>query len=262
MLDELSILLTPFNTHRTIRVYTPDDYYDTNKSYPVLYMHDGKNIFRDEDAVGGVSLGLEAFLDKTSFQLIAIGIDANPSREGRVDEYCPWVNGEFSKKILGSEEKTGGKGGAYIDFIVNELKPLIDSKYRTLSDKTYMAGVSLGGLISVYAACSYPGVFSRIAGISSGFYRNQEEIEKLLYKSDLSSIERFYLDCGTEEAGDDHLVSEEFVNSNKAVTEILKSKVPNLKFQTIAEAKHNYTAFKERVPEVFSFLFSEVNATV
>ncbi|MDN4593015.1 alpha/beta hydrolase [Polycladomyces subterraneus] len=259
MLDEFSILITPFDTERTVRVYLPQSYHQIGKRFPVLYMHDGQNVFRDKDAIGGTSLGLEAYLDEIGFDLIVVGIDSNPSREGRVNEYCPWVNGEFSRKLIGDVSSLGGRGEPYVDFIVNELKPLIDNKYRTLPNKTYMAGVSLGGLISTFAACRYPEIFTKVAGISSAFYRNQEEIENLLRASDISAIELFYLDCGTEEAGEEHAISKEFVASNKAIYEILKSKVSNTKFQVVVGAEHNYKAFRKRVPKMFSFLFNRIN---
>ncbi|RIV29249.1 hypothetical protein D2Q93_01390 [Alicyclobacillaceae bacterium I2511] len=89
MLDEFSIIIPPFHAKRTIRVYLPKKYYLGEQSYPVLYMHDGKNVFRDEDAMGGVSLGLETYLDEIGIELIVIGIDANSSSEGRVNELKP-----------------------------------------------------------------------------------------------------------------------------------------------------------------------------
>ena len=256
MLETFSTFIAPFNSQRTIRVYLPRDYYHSEESYPVLYMHDGKNVFRDEDAVGGVSLGLETYLDHIGIGLIVIGIDANPSPEGRVNEFCPWANGEYSQKIIGYKQDTGGQGEFYTDFIVNELKPHIDNYYRTISDKTYIAGVSAGGLVSTYAACRYPGVFSRVAGISSGFYRNQEEIENLLRKSNLSWVDRFYLDCGTEEGKGDAEASKEFLRSNQTIYDILKSKSTNTKFLIVAGAEHNYTEFKKRIPAIIEFMFS------
>ncbi len=258
MLDEFSIPITLFNTERTIRVYLPQNYYRSKENYPVLYMHDGKNVFRDEVAIGGVSLGLESYLDQIGLKLIVVGIDANLSREKRVEEYCPWVNGEFSKTIIGNDSVLGGKGELYVDFIVNELKPFVDHKYRTFPNKTYMGGVSLGGLISTFAACRYPNIFTKVAGVSSAFYRNQEEIENLLRQSDLSSIEQFFLDCGTKEAGEEDSISTAFVNSNEAVYEILRNKVSNTKFQVVPGAKHSYEDFRKRVPEIFSFFFSEI----
>ncbi|PGY06598.1 hypothetical protein COE25_27065 [Bacillus sp. AFS031507] len=62
--------------------------------------------------------------------------------------------------------------------MVNELKRFIDNEYLTLKDRTAMAGISLGGLISTFAGCRYSHIFTTIIAISSGFYRNQEELPK------------------------------------------------------------------------------------
>lgn len=248
----ISVIL--FEQDRLVRVYLPKNYHKENKKYPVLYMHDGQNVFRDNDAIGGTSLELENYLDENGVEVIVVGIDQNS--EERINEYCPWTNGEYSKKILGQASSAGGKGIQYVDFIVNELKPFIDNKYRTLKDRTAMAGISLGGLISTYAMCRYPQVFKSIAVLSSAFYRNQEGIEKLIQDTDLSVIERFYLDCGTKEAGYEEIINKEFLASNNAIYEILKEKIPNAKFEIINDAEHNYLFFRERVPKIFSFLMS------
>lgn len=254
MLEIFPIHMTSFNQERLIRVYLPKSYSFENKHYPVMYMHDGQNVFNDDVAINGISLNLENYLDEQRLEVIVVGIDQNP--EERFNEYCPWVNGEYSKKLLGQESSpTGGKGAPYIEFIVNELKPFIDQKYRTLEDRTAMAGLSLGGLISTYAACRYPQIFKNIAIFSSGFYRNQEEIENLLIRSDLSPIESFYLDCGTKEAGDKEYINTEVLSSNTAIYEILKKKISNIRFEIIDDAEHNYMFFRNRVPSIFTSLY-------
>ncbi|MDP5277042.1 alpha/beta hydrolase [Chengkuizengella axinellae] len=253
MLEIFSIHITPFKQDRIIRVYLPKGYHEDNKSYPVLYMHDGGNVFNDDDAVGGISLGLEEYLDKNRVELIVIAIDSKTGEE-RVNEYCPWVNGEYSKEILGEQSNLGGQGVQYVDFIVKELKPFIDNKYRTLKDSNYMAGISLGGLISTYAACQYPKLFTRIAAVSCAYFRNQEEIEKLVEKSDLSLVERFYLDCGTKESNKDKKVSKLFLDSNQSVYEILKHKITKSRFEVIRDGQHNYEYFRKRFPEVLTYL--------
>lgn len=261
MIKKFLIRMSELNQDRLIRVYLPPNYNKEDKSYPVLYMHDGQNVFNEEDAIGGISLGLEDYLDENKLEVIVVGIDQNS--EERINEYCPWVNGEYSKKILEKASSSGGKGAKYIEFIVMELKPFIDKNYRTLKDITAMAGISLGGLISTYAACRYPQVFNKVAVLSSAFYRNQEEIEKLLQNSDLSSIERFYLDCGTKESGDEELISKEFLASNKAIYEILREKITNTKFEIVNEGEHNYLFFRGRISDIFSFLFHDyVNSTL
>lgn len=245
-----------FEQARKIRVYLPSDYNKTIKYYPVLYMHDGQNVFDNKEAIGGVSLELHKYLDQNKIDIIVVAIDQNTIGDERINEYCPWKNGEFSKKLLGFISTTGGKGKDYVNFIVDKLKPLIDLKYRTKATQTFMAGISLGGLISTYAACCYPNIFKRVASISSAYYRNQEEIEELLEIGDLSNLERFYLDCGTMEAGENNEISDLFLLSNKVIYEIVKNKVTKTKFEIIEEANHNYNTFKERIPKFITFLTS------
>lgn len=251
MLETFHIYISSFKQARLIRVYLPKSYSTEEKSYPVLYMHDGQNVFQDLEAIVGKSLDLENYLDANELDLIVVAIDQNP--EARIDEYCPWASGEYNKSILGKEGTEGGKGMHYVDFIVNDLKPLIDSTYRTIRDQTAMAGISLGGLISIYAMCRYPHIFKHIAVLSSAFYRNQEEIMKLIEETDLSLVESVYMDCGSKEAGADTEVSENFLTSNQLVYELLKEKIPNTQFEIIDDAEHNYSYFKERVPRVFGF---------
>jgi predicted alpha/beta superfamily hydrolase len=254
MVEKFLFYIDSFEQERMIRVYLPKNYHKAGENYPVLYMHDGQNVFDDNEAIGGISLGLEDYLDENGLETIVVAIDQNS--EERINEYCPWAHGEYSKQILGHASPLGGKGKQYVDFIVNVLKPFIDNKYRTLTDRTAMAGISLGGLVSTYAMCRYPQVFKNVAVLSSAFYRNQEEIEQLLQDSDLSSIETFYLDCGTREAKEDELISKEFTASNKAIYEILMAKIPNTKFEIINDAEHHYRFFRERVPEIFTFLIA------
>ncbi len=256
MLEDFDIPIKAFNHERKIRVYTPIDYEKKSKHYPVLYMHDGQNVFEDQDAINGVSLGLREYLDTNEIEIIVVGIDTNTEGEERYNEYCPWVDGEFSAKLLGKPSYTGGKGDAYIDFIVNELKPYIDSTYRTLSESTSIGGVSLGGLISTYAACKYPDIFRNVVSISSAYWRNQEEIEKLLRNTNLSYIEKFYMDSGKTEVKNDERISKGFLESNLRIYNIVKEKIPNSTFLVIEDAEHHYSYFKERVPSIFTYLLS------
>ena len=249
--------MTSFKQERMIRVYLPKSYREKNKRFPVLYMHDGQNVFENDGAIKGVSLGMKDYLDKSGLEIIVVAIDQNPEGEERVNEYCPWMNGVVSKQILGYASPSGGRGEEYLDFIVNELKPLIDEKYRTIEDHTSMAGISLGGLISTYAACRYPHIFKRIAALSPGFYRNQEEIENLLRSSDLSKIEKFYMDFGTKEVGVDEEMNQVFLDLTNRVYEILNEKIYNLHFQLVEDAEHAYIFFRKRIPDVLSYLFSD-----
>ena len=235
--------------NRLVRVNLPKSYSESeSKRYPVLYMHDGQNVFRDEDAIGGISLGLERYVETNEIDIIIVAIDQ--IADERKNEYCPWESGEYVKKLIGNSESYGGKGKQYVEFIVHELKPRIDSNYRTICNDTMMAGISLGGLITIYAACKYPHIFRTITAISSSFWANQEEIEKLIEASDLTPIKRIYLDCGRNEAGEDTKLSHEFIESNRIIYNRLKEKVPNTRFEVIQGAEHSYNFFKQRNPEL------------
>ena len=97
MLQTFPIYMTSFKQDRQIRVFLPKRYNEVKKDYPVLYMHDGQNIFNDDAAIGGTSLELEKYLDENELEVIVVGIDQNT--KGRINEYCPWQMGNTAEKF-------------------------------------------------------------------------------------------------------------------------------------------------------------------
>ncbi len=149
---------------RRIWIYLPPNYDNSNDSYPVLYMHDGQNVFDTFTAYAGeweVDETLNDLAEEGYNVPIVVGID-NGGTE-RMNEYNPWVNP--------NPQYGGGLGDEYIDFIVQTLKPYIDDNYRTMPgrDFTGIIGSSMGGLISHYGALKYQNIFSK-AGIFSPAY--------------------------------------------------------------------------------------------
>jgi predicted alpha/beta superfamily hydrolase len=148
---------------RRVWIYLPQNYADNpEEKYPVLYMHDGQNVFDAFTSFAG-----EWEVDETLNELenqgvrvpIVVAIDNGGSF--RIDEYTPWVNTTYG----------GGEGAAYIDFIIETLKPYIDENYRTLPERNHtgLMGSSLGGLISHFGVLEHQEVFSK-AGIFSPSY--------------------------------------------------------------------------------------------
>ncbi|WP_237067537.1 alpha/beta hydrolase [Microbulbifer guangxiensis] len=147
---------------RVVRIYLPADYATTERRYPVLYMHDGQNLFDDATAYAGewgVDETLSELREERGLALIVVGIDHGG--EARINELKPFDHQEYGP----------GEGDAYLEFLVRQLKPRIDREYRTLPgrDHTAIMGSSLGGLMSHVAISRYPEVFSR-AGIFSPAY--------------------------------------------------------------------------------------------
>lgn len=254
MFEHFEVNISTLDRKRMVRVYLPKKYNENKQQrYPVLYMHDGQNLYKDEDAGYGMSWGISDYLDKSDLEIIVVGIDCNDGYK-RLDEYSPWSSSEMRRIFAPELDGIGGEGKKYIEYIVNELKPLIDVNYRTNPDETSMAGSSMGGLISTYAACKYPNIFKRVASISSAYWFTQEEIELLIKNSDLSAIEKFYLDVGTNESSGT-IDSQRYIESSESVYSLLKVKVKDIKFVISDGAVHNELAWRERVPAIFSYLF-------
>ena len=146
---------------RRVWLYLPPDYGWSTKRYPVLYMHDGHNVFDSATSFAG-EWGVDETLDSLQaagdWGAIVVAVDNGGMH--RMDEYNPW---------RASDAKNGGgEGDAYVEFVAKTLKPYIDAHYRTRSDpqSTAVIGSSMGGLISLYATLKYPEVFGR-AGVFS-----------------------------------------------------------------------------------------------
>lgn len=254
MLHTFKVTIAQFGEiERQIRVCLPDGYRDSKEHYPVLYMHDGQNLFLDVDASYGVSWGLADYLIKSKAPLIIVGIDCNHEGFERFNEYAPWENPTVGPELLKFEGVYGGKGKAYIEFILHTLKPLIDEEYRTKPDETLMAGSSIGGLISTYAACRYPHIFQRVASLSSAYWFNQTEIERFIEESDLSGLKRFYMDIGTDE-DTSKVDAAHYIRSSAEVYEVFKKKNIDMQFKIIDDGVHHETAWRERMPKIIEYL--------
>ncbi|MFE7065108.1 alpha/beta hydrolase [Sutcliffiella sp. NPDC057660] len=254
MLEYFTVTITPFQSERRVSVLLPKNYHASEKRYPVLYMHDGQNLFLDEEASFGVSWGLKDYLEESDLEIIVVGIDCNHEGYERFNEYAPWKNEELGMRLFNDENLTGGKGKEYIEYITHELKPRIDEKYRTNPDDTAMAGSSMGGLISTYAGCKYPHIYKKIGSLSSAYWINQADIEAYIKESDLSGLERFYMDIGTKE--DTSFINHQiYIESSQAVYELLKEKVEYVRFDVIEDAVHNEAAWRARLPEFLGYLY-------
>ncbi|MFC6999449.1 alpha/beta hydrolase [Rufibacter roseus] len=179
------------NKSRRIWLYLPSGYHLSKKRYPVLYMHDGQNLFDSFYSYSGeweVDETLDQLARRKKLEIVVVGIENGG--EERINEYTPWHNKQYG----------GGKGDAYVDFLVQTLKPYIDSHYRTLPGKTTtgVAGSSMGGLISLYAAVKYPEVYGRVGVFSPAFWLSPE-LYQYVEQCDLLPSTKLYLMAGARE---------------------------------------------------------------
>lgn len=177
---------------RTLVVYLPPSYQENaQKRYPVLYMHDGQNLF----SAATSAFGVEWRVDETINAAVAAGqmdeviVVGAYSTGNRIWEYTPCCDAQFG----------GGGANVYERFLIDTLKPFVDQTYRTLpsKDNTAIMGSSLGGLVSCYVARRNPGVFSKAGCMSSSFWWNAEAFTVQVEQSTARPPVRFYIDAGT-----------------------------------------------------------------
>ena len=188
--------LTGDETRRAY-VYLPVGYKkNKDKHYPVLYMFDGHNVFFDSHATYGKSWGMNAYMQKHRTQMIIAAVECNHSPDGgRLREYAPY---SFSDPSIG---KIKGLGKKTMDWLVKEFKPYIDAHYRTLPDRehTFIAGSSMGGLMTLYAVLKYNRYFSRGAALSPSVWFGHEKLSKIIQTSKIKEGTVLYMDYGQRE---------------------------------------------------------------
>ena len=174
---------------RTLRIYLPPSYgSDTKRRYPVLYMHDGQNLFDPKTTSYGTEWNIDEVADRLVRQgemeeVIVVGID---NTSDRIAEYTPCCDPKHG----------GGKLNAYADFVAKTVKPWIDQQYRTKPGRRHTAvmGSSLGGLASIGIAQRHPQLFSMAGGVSSSFWWDSQDALKHPPKK---LPVKFYIDAGT-----------------------------------------------------------------
>lgn len=182
---------------RRAYVYLPESYYkQPNRRYPVLYMWDGHNVFFDEDATYGKSWGMKEYMDATRKQIIIAAVECNYSPDhGRLREYSPF---NFKEKSIG---RIKGQGKESMEWLVHTFKPYIDRHFRTVPGRgaTWIAGSSMGGLMSLYALMEYNHVFSRAAALSPSLWTAPKDVSNMIAKAKLRKNTVLYMDYGEEE---------------------------------------------------------------
>lgn len=174
---------------RDILVHLPASYDEGDRRYPVVYMHDGQNLFDDATSFAGAWRVDEALASLRCEGLEAIVVGIPNAGDRRSDEYSPFVG------VWGG----GGHGDDYLRFIGETLKPLIDRDFRTLPDRDHTGtlGSSMGGLISLYALFRHPEVFGFAGVMSPSLWFANRAIFPVVAAAPVGG--RLYLDTGTAE---------------------------------------------------------------
>ena len=215
LLPERSVASEILGTNRAVRIYLPPSYErDARRRYPVLYLHDGQNVFSPAGTnccFGWGSWELDKIADELSAarrmqEVIMVAVDNSQSR---YEEYrgpdAPEGGTKAKKKSAAGAEPPFEK---YAGFLCKELKPQIDREFRTRPEAKHTAvlGSSLGGICSVALAWEHPKTFGAAASLSGSFQIERRNfLKKILEPSEgRRKPVRFYLDTGTIDfTGDD-----------------------------------------------------------
>ncbi|MGM9813195.1 MAG: alpha/beta hydrolase [Muribaculaceae bacterium] len=247
MIQKIDIWCPYANDIRRIHLYLPNNYYDTNERYAVLYMFDGHNLFFDSDATFGKSLGLKEFLDGWWKSIIVVGIECAKDDWTRVREYCPY---ELESRIYGH---IPGVGHQTFEWITGELKRHIDSTYRTWQHReaTAIAGYSMGGMMSLYGAVKFNHIFSKAAVISPAIQPAMDNFRVDIGNGVIDPDTRIYFSWGTNELSsnpglEDRIREVEWLVQQKgARTYLLRNEGGN----------HNEASWQHEVPHWMHFLW-------
>ena len=243
---------------RDIWVYLPPGYRrSTPRRYPVLYLHDGQNVFDAATAFGGI----EWNADETAQGLIRrrlieplIIVAVGSADKDRIHEYAP-TSARYDRNG-GSDAKSRGLLWAYGRFLVEELKPFIDQTYRTRPDShsTGLGGSSLGGLASLILSFWFPETFTRIAALSPSIWWDDCVIHRIVDEiEEIPRASRIWLDTGTHEQGWERAahLRDQLVERGWRLDD-------NLHYKEVQGAEHAEWAWSARFEAVLRFLFPYV----
>jgi predicted alpha/beta superfamily hydrolase len=239
---------------RDVLVYLPRGYRRfSRRRYPVLYLQDGQNVFDAATSFSGVEWGVdeaaERLIKENLIEPLIVVAVANTG-EQRIDEYAP-TRGVIDAKAK-RKRRSKGLARKYARFLIDELKPYIDQKYRTNPDAEFtgLGGSSLGGLVTLTIGILYPQVFSRLIVMSPSIWWDDFAIYRLVDSIQQKPPLKVWLDTGTAEPGWNQ--ARELVNRLLEKGWKLQKDVLYMESQG---ADHSEAAWAARVEPALRFLF-------
>jgi predicted alpha/beta superfamily hydrolase len=233
--------------------WLPPGHDDRGSRYPVVYLHDGGNLFDPAVAHSGATWQVDrtfAALAADGLPAIAVGVPCSPTARG--EEYTPLPHPELG----------GGRADDYVTFLADELKPAVDRTFRTLRgpESTVVAGSSLGGVVSAHAWATRPDVFGGAGVFSPAFWwpgpAMLEQLRQHLADHPAEPHRRVYLDVGGREQPDDPAVEAAYVRDAETLLGLLRESPVPVRYVYDSQAWHFESAWAERLPGAVRWLLS------
>jgi len=241
---------------RDVLVYLPPGYRRLRlrrRRYPVLYLHDGQNVFDAATSFAGVEWGVDEtaqrLIRKNLIEPIIIVAIANTGKD-RIHEYAPTAGAIYESAL--EERRSRGLAKKYGHFLIEELKPFIDQKYRTRSEAEFtgLGGSSMGGLLTLALGLWFPTFFRRLMVMSPALWWDDEAVLRMIEGLDERLPLKIWLDTGTNETGWERA---------RKLCDLLVEKgwllFHDLEYCEAKGADHNEAAWGARVESALRFLF-------
>lgn len=247
---------------RDLLVYLPPSYTEGSmRRYPVVYMHDGQNLFDAHTSYAGewrVDETMEA-LAKEGLEAIVVGVPN--AGVARLDEYSPYPD---------ARSGGGGKGDAYLRFLFDTVRPLVESSFRVTTERAARAiiGSSMGGLISLYAFFAYPEHFGLVGALSPSLWFARGRVMNTVRRCP-PILGRIYFDVGTAEGARTPndmpwirtlLARSTTMDGELYALLVQKGYRPGREMMYVLEegAPHNEVAWSRRLPDALRFLLADL----
>ena len=250
MIEKKAVIFPAFTgeEERTAYIYLPPMAQACPElRFPVLYMFDGHNVFFDEDATYGKSWGMGEFLDYCDIPLIVAALECHHGENGaRIHEYAPYSvdvprHGHFQ-----------GCGRETMDWFVGVFKPMVDAYCPTLPDRkhTFIAGSSMGGLMSLFALAEYNDVFSRAAALSPSIGFAPSRCDEMIRNARFAPDTVLYMDMGEKELKSYRAAAPRW----RGFCRLLQDKGVLLTSRIVPEGEHNEASWEKQNPFFISTL--------
>lgn len=196
MVIKQDCIYTPNGQNRRLHIWLPEDYYEGDERYPVMYFFDGHNLFYNSDATFGKSWGFLEFLQGWDKPMIVVGIECGHGEGERLSEYLPY------RPQRGMFSRFEPMGDTTFRWIEQEVKPCIDREFRTWPHReaTAIGGSSMGGIMAIYGLVKYNHIFSKGACVSSAIGFCMTPLMEDMRACPIDPDTRAFLSWGTREA--------------------------------------------------------------
>ena len=258
-IESFEMEITTLSRSRKVWVYLPDNYSESGNGFPVIYMHDGQNIFYDELTAYGTAWHVDKCLDdiygKTGLTCIVVGVECEGER--RLSEYSPWRINPLAfkeKRTIALKGNRGGEGDAYSQWFATTLKEYIDAHYNTDKERTAtaVAGSSMGGLISCYLGLKYQHVYQTMGLFSTYTEFNQSAFDKFVHSTSQTEPQHAFIYCGGKEWGNELARNKRIENSSIKLYNQLRKRGITCELMLNSELPHYESSW-----EIYFYKFAQ-----